>query len=61
MYVAFVCSFPIISSLWLYSVLASGDFFVFADKLITFANNLHQNQDRQIFGPDLDPNCLTLL
>ena len=28
--------------------------------LITFANNLDPDQDRQNVGPDLDPNCLTL-
>ena len=29
--------------------------------LITFANSLDADQDRQNVGPDLDPNCLTLL
>ena len=28
--------------------------------LITFANSLDPDQDRQDVGPDLDPNCLTL-
>ena len=28
--------------------------------LITFANSLDPDQDRQNVGPDLDPNCLTL-
>ena len=28
--------------------------------LITFANSLDSDQDRQNVGPDLDPNCLTL-
>ena len=28
--------------------------------LKTFANSLDQDQDRQIVGPDLDPNYLTL-
>ena len=28
--------------------------------LITFANNLDPDKDRQNVGPDLDPNCLTL-
>ena len=35
---------------------ASGDFCL----LITFANSLDPDQDRQNVGPDLDPNCLTL-
>ena len=38
------------------SVLASGDF---GRLLITFANNLDPDQDRQNVGFDLDPNCLT--
>ena len=29
--------------------------------LITFANSLDQDQDRQNVGPDLEPNYLTLL
>ena len=29
--------------------------------LITFANSLDPDQDRQNVGPDLDPNCLTLM
>ena len=37
--------------------LASGDFCCL---LITFANSLDPDQDRQDVGPDLDPNCLTL-
>ena len=35
------------------SVLASGDF---CRLLITFANNLDPDQDRQNVGPDLNPN-----
>ena len=38
------------------SFLASGDF---CCQLITFANSLDPDQDRQHVGPDLDPNCLT--
>ena len=29
--------------------------------LITFANSLDPNQAQQFVGPDLDPNCLTLM
>ena len=29
--------------------------------LITFANSLDPGQARQNVGPDLDPNCLTLM
>ena len=29
--------------------------------LITFANSLETDQAQQFVGPDLDPNCLTLL
>ena len=29
--------------------------------LITFANSLDRYQARQNVGPDLDPNCLTLM
>ena len=29
--------------------------------LMTFSNNLDSDQARQIVGPDLDPNCLTLM
>ena len=39
------------------SFLASGDF---CHLLITFANSLDSDQDRQKVGPDLDLNCLTL-
>ena len=39
------------------SSLASVDF---CHLLITFANSLDPDQDRQSVGPDLDPNCLTL-
>ena len=39
------------------SFLASDDF---CHLLITFANSLDPDQDRQNVGPDLDPNCLTL-
>ena len=28
---------------------------------ITFANSLDPDQDQQNVGPDLDPNCLTIL
>ena len=38
------------------SFLASGDFSS-ADNL---CKHLDQDQDRQVVGPDLDPNCLTL-
>ena len=33
----------------------------FPHLLITFANSFDPDQDRQIVGPDLDPNCLTLI
>ena len=39
------------------SFLASCDF---CRLLITFANSLNSDQDRQNVGPDLDPNRLTL-
>ena len=29
--------------------------------LMTFANSLYQDQARQNVGPDLDPNCFTLI
>ena len=29
--------------------------------LITFANSLDPDQARHFVGPDLDPNCLTLM
>ena len=35
---------------------ASGDF---CRLLITFANSLDPDQDRQNVSPDLDPDCLT--
>ena len=38
------------------SFLASGDF---CCPLITFANSLDPDQDRQDVAPDLDPNRLT--
>ena len=38
------------------SFLVSRDFF---GLLITFANSLDPDQDRQNVSPDLDPNCLT--
>ena len=47
-------------------ILASGDIcclLTFCNLLIfllTFANSLDPDQDRQIVGPDLDPKCLTL-
>ena len=37
------------------SFLSSGNFF---HLLITFANSLNLDQDRQNIGPHLDPNCL---
>ena len=37
---------------------ASGDFCCL---LITFANRLDPVQDQLKVGPDLDPNCLTLI
>ena len=37
--------------------LASGNF---CRLLITFANSLERDQERQNVGHDLDPNCLTL-
>ena len=33
----------------------------FSCLLITFANSLDPDQARQIVGPDLDPNCLSLM
>ena len=36
------------------SLPTSGDF---SFKLITFANSLDPDQDRQSVGPDLNPNC----
>ena len=39
------------------SLFASSDFY---SLLITFANSVDQDQDRQNVGPDLDPNRLTL-
>ena len=39
-------------------ILASGDF---CRLLITFANSLDPDQDKQSVGPDLDPKRLTLL
>ena len=41
-----------------YLFLARGDF---CHLLITFANSLDPDQGRQIVGPDLDQNCLTLM
>ena len=38
-------------------ILASGDFYRL---LITLANSLEPNQDRENVGPDLDPNSLPL-
>ena len=40
------------------SLLASGNFCYL---LITFANSLNPDQDRHNVGPDLDPNCLSLM
>ena len=45
-------------SVCLNSFPASGDF---DHLLITFANSLDPDQARQNVGPDLDPNCLTLM
>ena len=39
------------------SILVSGNI---CRPLITFANSLDPDQDQQNFGPDLDPNGLTL-
>ena len=33
----------------------------FCRPLITFANSMDPDQARQNVGPDLDPNCLTLM
>ena len=44
-------------STFINSFLASGDFW---HLLITFANSLDPDQDRQNVGPDLDPNRLAL-
>ena len=33
----------------------------FCHLLIIFANSLDQDQDRQDVGPDLEPNCVTLI
>ena len=33
----------------------------FCHLLITFANSLDPDEDRQKVGPDLGPNCLTLI
>ena len=41
---------------WLYVL-----FVLFCRFLITFANSLDPDQDRQNVGLDLDPNCLTFL
>ena len=35
--------------------------FISSSADITFANSLDPDQARQNVGPDLDPNCLTLL
>ena len=40
------------------SFLLSGHF---CHLLIAFSNSLDTDQDRQNVGPDLDPNCLTLV
>ena len=40
------------------SLLTSGNFCYL---LITFANSLNPDQDRHNVGPDLDPNCLSLM
>ena len=49
--------FPLQKAIRFNSFLASGDF---CRLLITFANSLDPDQDRQNVGPDLDANCLTL-
>ena len=47
-----------ITNLWILKFfLDSGDFCCL---LIAFANSLDPDQDQQNFGPDLDPNYLTL-
>ena len=46
------------SQLGLKSLPASGDI---CRLLIIFANSLAPDQAQQNIGPDLDPNCLTLL
>ena len=40
------------------SFFASGDL---CRLLITFANSLYLDQDRQNVGPDVDPKCLILI
>ena len=44
------------------SLLTSGNFCggKFCGLLITFANSLDPDHDRQNIGPDLDPNCLAI-
>ena len=42
--------------IWVNSFLARG---VFCHLIITFANSLDPDQDRQNVGPDLDPNSVT--
>ena len=44
-------------SIMIHSFLASGDFCFL---LLTFANSLDPDQDRQNVSPGLDPNHLTL-
>ena len=39
------------------SFLANGDL---CHLLLTFANSLDPDQDKQIVGPNVHPNCLTL-
>ena len=48
-----------VALIWLFfnSLPVSGEF---CNLLITFANSFDPDQDRQIVGPDLDPNRLTL-
>ena len=49
--------FPVNSFLANFGNFCGGNF---CGLLITFANSLDPDQDRQNVGPDLDPNCLTL-
>ena len=51
-------TFVAIVALRVNSFLASGKFCYL---LISLTNSLDPDQDRQNVGPDLDPNCLTLM
>ena len=52
------CSRNIFNFCFLSSSFLAGD--DFCHLLITFANSLDPDQDRQYVGPDLDPNRLSL-